>query len=392
VVPVKSVSKAILRTARRLREDIHKHPELGFCEERTAALVADFLREAGLDEVQTGLAETGVVGLLKGGKRGKSVALRADMDALPILEETGLPYASANEGVMHACGHDGHTAVLLGTARLLAGMRDRIAGNVKFIFQPAEEGGSGGEKLAQAGVLREPDVGAIFALHATSLLKPGQIEVSLTPNAGANGFRIDILGRGSHGARPQESIDPVMIGVQIITAAQTILTREKNPDTPAVLSFCAFNAGTKSNIIPEKAVLMGTIRAMDMAVLSKVRRSLERVARGVAKSLRGRVEIKDDEVYPPVKNDPRMVELIRSVGRELFGARNVRKPRAQSMGGEDFAFYLTEQGGVPGCIFRLGVESDANLHTPRFDFGSAALEPGILMLPICALLYLSDGE
>jgi len=391
MLPITKLTSTVLNKAQKLREDLHRHPELGYQERRTSVVVADFLRDIGLDRVEVGLAETGVVGLLNGGKPGKTVALRADMDALPIREETGVPYSSVNEGVMHACGHDGHTAILMATAKVLADMRDDIAGNVKFIFQPAEEGGAGGEKLAQAGVLKDPDVGAIFALHGSSQLRPGQIEVSLTPNAAANGFRIDVHGDGAHGSRPHESIDPIMIGTQIITTAQALVTREKEPDRPLVLSFCAFNSGTKSNIIPDEAVIRGTIRAMDMKTLQQVRKGVRRVARNVAKALRGSVTITDDEVYPPVNNDPEMVDLVRSVGRELLGARKVLKPKAQTMGGEDFAFYLTDQGGVPGCIFRLGVESNANLHSARFDFGSEALEPGILMMVNVALRYLMGG-
>jgi amidohydrolase len=314
------------------------------------------------------------------------------MDALPVREEGGLPYASANKGVMHACGHDGHTAVLLATAGVLASRRNSFDGNVKFIFQPAEEGGGGGERMVEAGVLTAPDVDAIFALHASPKLSPGQIELSLTPTAGANGFRIEMIGKGAHGSKPHVGVDPIMIGVQIIASAQAVVTREKRPDRPAVLSFCAFNAGTKNNIIPDRAVLLGTIRAMDMKTLRQVRRGLGRVAREVASSLRGKAVVENEEVYPPVNNDPGLVDLVRTVGTELFGRRNVLKPREQSMGAEDFAFFLSDQGGVPGCIFRLGVASDENLHTSRFDFGSEALEPGILMMVNTALRFLAAGN
>ncbi len=387
-LPVTALPEGLLGTARRLREDLHRHPELGYQETRTAGVIAESLRESGLERVTEGVAETGVVGLLKGGRPGKTVALRADIDALPIVEETGLPYASENEGVMHACGHDGHTAILLAVARLLAGMRDDIAGNVKFLFQPAEEGGAGGEKMVQEGVLRDPDVDGIFALHCGSQIEAGRIEVSLTPNAAANGFAIKIIGKGAHGSKPHLSIDPIMIGTQIMTAAQALVTREKEPDRPLVLSFCAFHAGTKSNIIPASAEILGTIRAMDMETLTKVREGLRRIANGVAGMMRGTVEVIDHEIYPPVVNDPDMVQLVRDVGAELQGEGSVGTPAEQSMGGEDFAFYLTAQGGVPGCMFRLGVETDENLHTSRFDFGSKALDTGILMMTNSALRFL----
>ena len=385
-MPIAKPTKRLLNRARKLREDLHRHPELGYEETRTSGVVAQRLRELGL-EVQTGIAETGVVGLLRGARPGRTVALRADMDALPILEETGLPYASVNEGLMHACGHDGHVAVVLGVAELLAGMRADLAGNVKFIFQPAEEGGAGGQRMAEAGVLRGPDVDAIFALHARSGMRPGQIALSLTPNVGVISFQMDVIGDGAHGAQPHLSVDPIAIGAQIITAAQTIVSREMRPDRPVVVSFCSFQAGTKHNIIPDSARLLGTIRATDMRTLRRVRRAVERVARGVARSMRGKIEMADEPSYPPVHNDPELLDLVRSVGGELLGKRNVHDSKEQRMGAEDFAFFLADQGGVPGVIFGLAVESQANLHTSRFDFGSAALEPGILTMANVALRF-----
>jgi amidohydrolase len=377
---VDRVSKTILAKARRLREDFHRHPELAYRERRTASVIARVLREAGVDEVRTGIAETGVVGLLRGGRPGKTIALRADMDALPIQEESGLPYASANAGVMHACGHDGHTAILLATARVLSQMRGEVPGAVKFIFQPAEEGEAGGKRMAEAGVLHDPDVDAIFALHAASWLDVGRIQLAPAPYAAMNGFQIDVYGKGGHGAVPESTVDPILIGAQIVTAVQTIVSREKRPDQPLVLGICSFESGTKENIVPESARLQGTIRAMDMAMLRRTRRALERVAVGVARSLRGRAKVTDHQVYPPVVNDARLLALVREVGTELLGARNVLGATARRMASEDFAFYLPDQGGVPGVMFQLGIGTHVNHHTSRFDFGSAALEPGILMM------------
>jgi len=382
---IMAVNRRTLDKARRLREDLHRHPELAYEEVRTARVVAAALRAAGVREVRTGVAGTGVVALLRGAHAGRTVALRADMDALPIREETGLPYASVREGVMHACGHDGHTAILTAVAAVLAGMRERIAGRVKFIFQPAEEGGAGGRRMVEEGCLRDPEVDCIFALHARNTVAAGQVELSLTPNVGVNGFRITVHGRGAHGAAPHLAVDPVVIGAQIVTAAQTIVSRERRPDCPLVLSFCAFRAGTKDNIIPDSAELLGTIRATDMATLRRVRQALGRLARAVARSMRGRVEVADLEVYPPVKNDPELLALVAHVGGEVVGKRNVVRAKEQRMGAEDFAFYLPDQGGVPGVIFQLGVGTTENLHTARFDFGSKALEPGILMLANVAL-------
>jgi amidohydrolase len=388
---LKKLNKRILTRARRIREDLHRHPELSFQEHRTSSVVAERLRALKLDDVRTGIAGTGVLGLLRGGRKGKTVALRADMDALPILEETGVSHASTNPGVMHACGHDGHTAILLGAAEALASMRDEIAGNVKFVFQPAEEGLGGAVRMVEGGCLRDPKVHAIFALHGLSAMGGGKILLSPTPAVAANLFEITVEGSGGHGAMPHVCVDPVVIAAQIIVAAQTIVSREVKPDEPAVLSFCSLQAGTKSNIIPDRVRLLGTIRAMEMRVLKQIFRSLGRVARGVAKAMRGRVTVREGEAFPPVKNDPGLLEMTREVALQTVGAQDLLKPREQLMGAEDFAYYLTEQGGVPGVLFWLGVETDAGMHTSRFDFGSEALEPGILMMANCALRFLQGA-
>jgi len=389
-LPVVQVSKALLSRARRIRQDIHAHPELGFEEFRTAGVVAERLRALGLDDVQTEVAGTGVVGLLRGGKSGPTVALRADMDALPIQEETGLKFASKVPGVMHACGHDGHVAVQLGVAELLAGMRKNIAGNVKFIFQPAEEGGAGGKYMVEAGCLRDPDVGAICAFHCAARLKPCCVELSEHPYAGVRSFDMTVTGSGGHGAYPHACVDPVAAACQIVTAAQTIVSRELHPGQPGVVSFCAIHAGTKNNIIPDTVMLRGTTRAIEMKTLDKIWRALERVARNVAKAMRVKVEIQPAVVYPPLRCDPALVQLVRGVGEELVGKRKVSEMKEQAMGAEDFAFYMADQGGVPGVMFRLGVESKENGHTSRYDFGEQALETGILMMANVALRALAQ--
>jgi amidohydrolase len=379
------LDEAALRAARELREDLHRHPELAYREERTAAVIERVLREAGLDEVRTGVAGTGVVALLRGGRPGKTVALRADIDGLPIQEESGLPYASVNSGVMHACGHDGHTAILLTAARVLAGMRQEVPGAIRFIFQPAEEGEAGGRRMVEAGVMREPDVEAIFALHAASGLGAGRIQLAPVPYVAMNGFQIDIAGKGGHGALPEATVDPILIGAQIVSAVQTIVSREKSPDQPLVLSICRFDAGTKENIVPDCARLEGSIRAVDMVSLRRARRALERLAAGIARSMRGHAQVVDHQIYPPVVNDPALLGLVREVGVELLGRRSVVDESVQRMASEDFAFYLAQQDGAPGVMFQLGIETRENHHTPRFDFGSGALEPGILMMVNLAL-------
>ncbi len=385
---IKEVPEDILGEARQVREDLHRHPELSYEEERTGALVAEHLRGLGLDEVRAGVARTGVVGVLRGRAGGPCVALRADMDALPVTEETGLPYASEREGVMHACGHDGNTAVLMAVARLLSERRDELPGAVKFIFQPAEEGYAGAKAMVEEGCLEAPPPDAILALHGATGLEVGQLRVAAVPNAGMTSFRIDIRGRGGHGAVPHETVDPIMIGAQILSAAQTIVSRETRPDLPVVLSICAFQAGSKANIIPETASLLGTTRATEMETLDRMRGALERVAGGIAESMRGQATLTQTESYPPVHNDPELLELVRRVGAALGGERNVVELEGQRMTSEDFSYFLEDQGGVPGVIFGLGVGTDAALHSPHFDFGHAALGPGILTLCNLAMAYL----
>lgn len=388
---IKDLSDDVLDEARRIREDLHRHPESSLQEERTAGVVAGFLEGLGLDEVRTGVAKTGVVALLRGARDGRTVALRADMDALPITEETGLPYASENRGFMHACGHDGHTAILLGVARVLAGRRDELPGSVKFIFQPAEENLGGGALMVKEGCLEEPRPDAIFALHCSPGLKVGQIALHPLPNVGMANFRIDIHGKGGHASSPHSTVDPIVIGSHIVTAAQTIVSRKTRPDRPVVISFCTFRAGSASNIIPETAALLGTLRATDMETLKGLSEMLQKLSSELAAAMDGEVEFTEGETYPPLHNDPDLLGLIRRVGEEVLGSDNVRDRERQVMGSEDFAFYLESQGGVPGVKFSLGVDSPASLHGPHFDFGHEALEPGILMMCNTAVQFLERG-
>ena len=382
----------LLADVKALREDLHQHPELAFGEKRTGELVAARLAALGI-EVRRGLAKTGVVGVLRGSAagagRGKTIALRADMDALPVPEATGLAYASVNTGKSHACGHDGNVAVLVGAATMLAGVRKRLKGKVVFIFQPAEESGAGGKRMVEDGALRNPRPDAIFALHATPLLGPGQISISPTPNVAALFFDITVRGSGGHCASPHRCVDPVVAGSMIVAASQTIVSREVRPDQPAVVTFGTFHAGTKANVIPDTARLQGSIRAMDMKSGAALRAALERIARATASGLRARVSIAWGQTYPPVHNDPPLMDFVRETGRLVLGAKNVIEAPEQGMGGEDFAYYLTEQGGVPGVIYRLGGECKKPLHSSLFDFGSQSLKPGIAMMANLALRFLA---
>ncbi|MHC5036913.1 MAG: M20 metallopeptidase family protein [Planctomycetota bacterium] len=379
------------------REHIHEHPELSLQEKETTAFIETHLKAWGYSPFRPPGLETGAVALLEGkGSEGPVVALRADIDALPITEETGAVYASKARavfqgetvGVMHACGHDGHTAILLGVARALKEMEGEVPGKVKFIFQPGEEGGGGGRLMAEGGVLKDPPVQAIFALHGRPWLPLGMIELAETPNASTDAFEIDVIGKGGHGAYPQTTRDPIPVAAQIINGLQTIVSRKVRPDQPAVVTVGAVQAGTTFNVIPDRAHLKGTVRTLDPQIRSLTLEALRTVAEhtAAASGLQARVHIHDG--YPPVRCDRALIEHVRRTAVRLFGPDLVRDQLEQTLGGEDFAYYLEDQGGVPGVIFRLGVGCDENQHTSRFDFGDRALLPGTRILAHVALDFL----
>ncbi|RPI58518.1 MAG: amidohydrolase, partial [Planctomycetaceae bacterium] len=320
-----------------IRHYIHQNPETAYEEVGTAAIVERELRACNIEVKRIG--KTGVVGLLRGKRGGKTVGLRADMDALPIVEQTGLPYASTN-GKMHACGHDGHTTTLIGVAHLLAGMRDTFTGNVKFIFQPAEEGDAGGEMMCQAGVMKNPKVDAIFALHDFPDSPVGTIRVSPGPTmAATDGMHITVTGRGGHGARPNFSVDPIVIAARIIEGLQTIVSRELSPTSSAVISVCTINSGSAKNIIPDTVEMSGTVRTLDEKVRLQMREAITRLATGTAASHRGKAKVTFDGGYPVLVNEPGMTAFLREVAGKVIGVRNVLDQEV-SMGGEDFSYYL----------------------------------------------------
>jgi len=388
---ITSISTEILEEAREIREDLHKNPELAFQERRTAGMVAKYLHAQGLEVVTEGVAGTGVVGLLRGERPGRTVGLRAELDALPIKEKTGLPWASVSEGEMHACGHDGHMAILLATARVLSGRREDVQGIVKFIFQPGEERGGGARKMVEAGVLDNPKVAGIFALHARPQIPMGEIELDLVPGAASNPFEIRIIGKGCHAAYPHMGIDPIPVGCLIVNSLQQVVSRQVAPYQRAVVTVGSFHAGSRGNVIPEEAVLRGTIRTRDPQVQKKVIGSVGRIAQEIAGAFGAKVDVRIERGTPRVANAPRLMELVRQVGVEVLGADKVKDAEENTMGAEDFGCYLEEQGGVPGCLFRLGVETDDPVHSARFDFGHRALEPGILMMSNLAIRCLSGG-
>jgi amidohydrolase len=371
-----------------LRRDIHREPELGFDTEKTAEKVLDALDGLPL-EIQTGVAENGVVAILKGeGGDGPTVALRADMDALPIHEETGLPFASETDGKMHACGHDGHTSMLVGAARVLSQrhLRERLNGTVKFVFQPAEEGQAGGRAMVEEGVAE--GVGSIFALHLWPGLQFGTAATKAGPlMAAADAFEMTVRGSGGHGAMPHLTADAVAIAAQVVTALQTIVSREVDPVEPAVLTVGEIGAGSAFNIIPEAARLGGTVRTLDADLRERLPKRIEELARGVARGMRGDVELDYRFSYPVTSNDADSAKLALAVAGELFSEDRAVELAHPSMGAEDFAFFLDK---VPGAFVWLGVGDVSGLHTPQFSFDEEILAQGAALLTALALESLSE--
>jgi len=385
------------------RRDIHQHPELSGEEQRTASLVAEALVKMGI-EVRTGVAKHGVVGVLRGARPGPTVALRADMDALPVAEATDLPYKSTvrtqyrgqEVGVMHACGHDAHVAMLLGAAQVLSRMRDRLPGTVVFIFQPSEEAPREGAPLMIAeGVLDAPKVDAIFGLHVF----PGPVgEITYREGplmASSDNFRISIHGRQTHGARPWDGTDPVVVGAQVVTALQTLVSRQTDLTlTPAVVTVGAFNGGVRENIIPDSAVLIGTIRTFDNAVRTRLHEQLRRTATGIATSAGARAEVEIDIGNPVTANDS---SLMRSVlpTLERVSPGNVKLAKL-SMPAEDFSHY---QLRVPGVFLFLSAtpagvplaQAPAN-HSPLFHINEDVLPLGVRTLASLAVDYLHQAR
>jgi amidohydrolase len=377
------------------RRDFHEHPELAFQEVRTAGIVADRLLSVGIEDVRTGIAETGVTGLIRGQKPGpeRTVLLRADMDALPIHEENEVDYKSRNAGVMHACGHDAHTSMLLAAARLLNDRRDQFAGTVKLLFQPAEELPPGGAKpMIEAGVLEDPKVDAAFGLHIDQNSPVGQISVRPGPAmAAADRFHMVIHGKGGHGAKPQDTIDPIVIGAQIVTALQTLVARGIDPTEEAVVSVCVFKGGDAFNVIPDSAELGGTVRTFNATNRDFLERRIEEVATGIAKAMGAELEFSYTRGYPATVNDPEMTELVRQELAGIVGEEGVIHPPLM-MGAEDFSYFLE---AVPGAYWFVGSQNPERglvwgHHHPRFDLDEAAMAYGIESLVNVALRYLDE--
>jgi amidohydrolase len=387
------------------RRDIHAHPELSNREFRTARLVADHLDRLGI-EVQTGVAHTGVVGVLEGGRPGPVVALRADMDALPVTEQVDLPFASKvrteyngeEVGVMHACGHDNHVAILMGVAEVLAGMRDELPGTVKFIFQPAEEGAPEGEEggadlMIEEGALENPRPDAIFGLH----VMPQPVGVIAWRSGGMmaseDSFSIRVQGRQTHGAMPWAGIDPIVVASQIVLGLQTIPSRQLDATlTPSIVTVGAIHGGVRSNIIPEEVEMIGTLRTFDADTRTQIHERLTRTATSIAESAGASAEVSLDHGYPVTRNDPELTRRMVPTLERVAGPGLVESPRVT--GAEDFSYFQKE---IPGMFFFLGVApDDPELvhpnHSPRFYADERALPIGVQAMTALTLDYLQGGD
>ena len=380
-----------------LRRDFHLHPELGFREFRTSGIVAKELEALGL-EVTKGIGKTGVVGLLEGSQPGPTLLLRFDMDALPITEETGAEYASRNQGVMHACGHDGHTAIGLTVARMLHAHRDELAGTIKFCFQPSEEGTygeevGGAEMMMRDGVLDSPRVDKSLSLHLWNEKPLGWLGIAGGPvMAGAEIFTVRVTGRGGHGAIPQQTIDPVVAAAQIVSALQTIVSRNVAPLETAVVSVTTVQAGTAFNVIPQTAELTGTIRTFDPAVREKVVQRFEQIARGVGEALGCQVDVEVKRMTPALINDETISTTVQSTARRVLSASDLDATGYLTMGAEDMAFM---QEKVPGCYFFVGSNDkerhlDYGHHHPKFDFNEEALIRASALMAAAAMDVLNS--
>ena len=366
------------------RRYLHQRPELGFREQITAQFITQKLTEWGITH-QTGIAQTGTVALIAGNRPGKTLAIRADMDALPIQEANEVDYRSQHDGVMHACGHDGHTTIALGTAYYLAQHRD-FAGTVKIIFQPAEEGPGGAKPMIQAGVLQQPEVDAIIGLHLWNQLPLGTVGVRTGAlMAAVELFRCKILGKGGHGAIPQQTIDAIVVAAQLVNTLQTIVARNIDPIESAVVTVGEFHAGTAKNIIADSAQLSGTVRYFNPKYEGYFGPRIEQIIAGVCQSHGASYELDYQSLYPPVINDGAIAALVQSVAETVVASPLGIVPNCQTMGGEDMSFFLQ---AVPGCYFFLGSANAAQgldypHHHPRFDFDETALGLGVEMFVRC---------
>jgi amidohydrolase len=376
-----------------LRRDFHRHPELAHQEHRTAGIVAERLQGLGLDEVRTGVGQTGVVGVLKGGRPGRTVMLRADMDALPLTEaDRGQAYQSVNHGTHHACGHDGHTAILLTAAELLVARRREVPGTVTFVFQPAEERVGGAEGMIADGAL-EPRPDACFGLHLWNDLEVGRVDARAGPvYASADAFHITLSGPGGHGGMPHQVPDPVVASAQLIVALQTLVSRDSPPLEPAVLTIGSIHGGTAPNIIPARVELQGTLRVFEPGLRERLLGRIREQVSCIATAFRVEADFRMTESCPACINDAGMSDLVHGVAERIVGPGHVFG-HTRTAAADDMSLFLDE---VPGCYFFVGSANAARglsspHHSPTFDFDERALDIGVQVLTSTALAFLERG-
>lgn len=374
------------------RRDFHMNPELGFQEHRTSSIIKEFLDREGIEYFEA--AGTGICALIKG-SGDRTIGIRADMDALPIQEVKNCEYSSRNAGKMHACGHDAHTAILMGTAKILNGMKGSLKGNVRLLFEPAEETTGGARLMISEGVLEKPYVEAVIGLHVDENIDSGRIGLKKgVVNAASNPFTIKIKGKGGHGARPEATVDPVVIASSVVMNLQTIVSRELAPTDPSVLTIGTINGGTAQNIIPEEVVLSGIIRTMTNEDRIYVKKRLREIAEGITFSMRGTCKVDIEESYPCLYNDDGMLELLKESACEQLGGENVIDLEKPSLGVESFAYFSMER---PSVFYFLGcrnVEKGIThpAHSSQFDIDEGCLAAGVAVHCAAAFKYLNDKE
>jgi amidohydrolase len=382
---VLEVSTPILEDVIALRRDFHMHPELGFEELRTSRIVADRLKALGY-EVRTGVGQTGVVGILRTAKPGLTILLRADMDGLPVHEESGVGFASQERGKMHACGHDGHMAILLGAAQMIMKRRDLLVGTIVLCFQPAEEGKGGAKAMIEAGVLEDPHVDKVYGLHLASLHPVGVVAVRPGPvMASSDSIEITIRGRGGHGAAPHQTVDPILTAAQFITSVQSVVSRNVDPIQPAVVTIGSLHGGTIHNVIPDDVSMLGTVRAFDPAVRDQMKPRIEALLKGCCESAGAAYDYEYLWRYPVTVNNAAEAAYVADLAaRTLGSARSVEFER--TMGAEDFSFMLEQR---PGCFFFVGAQSGPATavahHNAKFAIDERCLETGVQMMTALAL-------
>lgn len=382
-----AVAREILPWMIEIRRDLHQHPELGLEEHRTASRIQQYLDELGIEH-RDGLAGTGVLGTLNGAATGRAVALRADIDALPLRDMKDVPYKSQIDGKMHACGHDVHTTILLGAARLLAARQAELSRPVKLIFQPAEETVGGAKLLIAEGVLESPPVASIFGLHVDPELDVGTFGLRYGQrNASSDDLLVTVHGRSAHGAYPAGGVDAIVVAAQVVSAMQSVVSRNVDARESAVITFGTVHGGTQGNIVASRVELVGTVRCLDRSIRELVLRRARQTAEGIAAGLGARAEVEIRPSYDPLVNDDSMVEVVRRGAAELVGEQNIVIIDRPNMGVEDFAFYLAQ---VPGAFFSLGVRNEPKgithpIHHELFDVDESSMALGAAIQTLNAL-------